>query len=150
MLKVLQTNSGIMKKPYRLLLLMPLVCLFLLQACIDEMGDDPFADPVLKFLGEWKAEESTTIYGQAHYKVTITRNPSNFSEVLISNFYLQGDDIKARALVTGNVLTIMRQKICDDTIEINGTGTYIQGRIQLQYTAHTGADLDQVTAVYTR
>lgn len=140
-----------MKKPFNFLLLLCLVLVLAFQACIDENGDDPFADPVDKFLGSWRADESSTVYGDGYvYTVTITRNPSNSAEVLISNFYYQGVDIQARALVTSNTLTIIRQLICDDSIEIQGTGVYSNGVVNLEYTADTGADLDQVTAVYSK
>ena len=140
-----------MKKSYKYLVLLSFLAMFLFQGCVDELLDDPFADPVEKFLGNWRAEESSTVYGQGYvYTVVISRNPQNSSEILISNFYYQGVHEKARALVTGNTLTIMRQKICDNTIEIQGSGTLSGGRINLQYTADDGADLDQVTAVYTK
>jgi hypothetical protein len=139
-----------MKKLYRPLIFISLFGLFFLQSCIEE-GTDPFGDPVEKFLGNWRAEETSTVFGPGFvYPVTISRNPSNSAEILISNFYYQGNDIKARALVVGNSLTIMRQKICDDTIEIQGTGTFSDGRVNLNYTANTGADLDNVTAIYKR
>ncbi|MFO7977135.1 MAG: hypothetical protein R6U64_00630 [Bacteroidales bacterium] len=145
------TNVIRMKKYYRLLLLPLAFSLFLMQGCIDELGEDPFADPMEKFLGTWNVEESSTIYGDGFvYTVSITPNPQNSSEVLISNFYYQGDNVQARALIAGNVITIIEQSICDDSIIVKGSGTWISGRINLQYTANTGADLDEVSAVYTR
>lgn len=131
--------------------MLPLLSLLLFNACTDELDFDPFADPADKFLGTWKAEESSLVYGDGFvYTVNIRINPDNSSEVLISNFYYQGEAVEARALVTGNTLTIMQQSICDDSIEIQGSGTYASEKINLEYTANTGADLDEVTAVYTR
>lgn len=119
-------------------------------SCIDEI-DDPFADPVEKYLGNWKASESSTLYGPGYvYDVSITRNPSNSNEILISNFYMQGWNEKARALVTGNSITILEQAICDGSILIKGNGQFSGGRITLTYTADDGADLDNVSATYTR
>jgi hypothetical protein len=119
-------------------------------ACTDAF-EDPFADPVEKYLGNWKATETSTVFGPGYvYNVTITRNPSNSTEVLISNFYMQGVQEKARALVTGNSLTILEQTICDGSIEIKGNGQFSAGRITLNYTAFDGADLDNVSATYTR
>lgn len=119
-------------------------------ACTDEF-EDPFADPVEKYLGTWKATETSTVFGPGYvYNVTITRNPSNSTEVLISNFYMQGVQEKARALITGNSLTILEQTICDGSIAIKGNGQFSSGRITLNYTAYDGADLDHVSATYTR
>ncbi len=121
--------------------------LLLLTACEDDNGFDPFGDPVEKFLGNWQCEENSTIYGDGYnFQVIITRNPDNSSEILIANFYHQGFDEKARALVVGNNLTIPRQGICDDTIEIQGSGSYKNGEVNMTYTANDGADVDEVTA----
>lgn len=117
---------------------------------MDEI-EDPFGDPVDKYLGDWKATETSILYGSGYvYDVTIIRNSSNSLEILISNFYMQGVQERARALVTGNNLTMVEQTICDGTITIEGSGHYISGKIELTYTALDGADLDQVTAVYVR
>jgi hypothetical protein len=84
------------------------------------------------------------------YDVSIARNPSNSTEILISNFYMQGWNERARALVTGNSLTILEQAICDGSILIKGSGQFSGGRITLTYTANDGADLDHVSATYSR
>lgn len=129
--------------------------LFLLFAgffasCTDDW-DDILADPVDKFLGNWKANEMSSVYGGPYvYNVTIARNPGNSAEILISNFYMQGWNEKARALVTGNSFTIMQQTICDGTITIKGSGQFSGGKITLTYSANDGADLDNVTATYEK
>ena len=139
------------KAAFALSLLGILLLMASLNACIDDFDDDPFADPVDKFLGSWKCEESSELFGGGFvYDVTITRNPDNSAEILIGNFYMQGDQEKARALVTGNIMIIMRQSICEGTIEISGSGRWENEQIFLTYTANTGADLDQVTARYYR
>lgn len=123
-----------------------LFVVFLLQSCSTEV-DDVFADPVEKFLGNWKCEEESEIYGSGYvFDVVITINPENSSEILIANFYHQGMNERARALVTGNTVTIMEQTICDDTIIIKGSGRYKDGEVHLEYTANDGADLDHVKA----
>ncbi len=120
--------------------------MILLHSCGTEI-DDIFTDPAEKFLGKWKCEEESEIYGSGYvFDVVITKNPDNSSEILIANFYHQGMNEKARALVTGNILTIMEQTICDDTIIIKGGGRYKDGEVHMEYTANDGADLDHVTA----
>lgn len=139
-----------MKTLPKMTCLLYFISFFLLTSCMDEI-EDPFGDPVDKYLGDWKATETSILYGSGYvYDVTIIRNSSNSLEILISNFYMQGVQERARALVTGNNLTIVEQTICDGTITIEGSGHYISGKIELTYTALDGADLDQVTAVYVR
>ncbi len=136
-----------MKKSLKVFLVISAVSLLFFTACDDDNGFDPFGDPVEKFLGEWQCEESSTVYGDGYnFQVIITRNPDNSAEILMANFYHQGFDVKARALVVGNNLTIPRQGICDDTIEIQGSGTYKNGEVNMAYTANDGADIDEVTA----
>lgn len=139
-----------MKTLPKMTCLLYFISFFLLTSCMDEI-EDPFGDPVDKYLGDWKATETSILYGSGYvYDVTIIRNSSNSLEILISNFYMQGVQERARALVTGNNLTMVEQTICDGTITIEGSGHYISGKIELTYTALDGADLDQVTAVYVR
>jgi hypothetical protein len=130
-----------------LLLITGLVITFI--SCEDDMFDDPFADPVDKFLGTWKCNETEVPPdGLWVYDVVITRNPQNSTEILVSNFNLQGAGERARALVTGNSLTIPTQLICDDTIEIKGSGNFSNGEITLTYTTLDGADLKSFNAKY--
>ena len=139
-----------MKSHKALLFLLFILAAGFLTSCIDDI-DDPFADPVDKFLGSWKATETSTLYGPGYvYDVTVTRNTANSVEILISNFYMQGVQGRAKALVNGNTLTIVEQTICDGTITIEGSGKYVSEKIELTYTALDGADLDHVTATYTR
>ena len=137
-----------MKAGSRLLVIIFIIASIFFFGC-EEDGFE--IDPVDKFLGEWKCEESSTVYGPGYnYDVVISRNPANSTEVVIANFYMQGINEKAIALVTGNTLTILKQTICDDTIEIEGSGSYRNGEIIMSYTANDGADLDHVSARYYR
>jgi len=126
------------------------VSMFLTGGCAGEF-EDTFADPVEKFLGNWKATESSKVFGAGYvYDVNISRIPGRFSEVNIQNFYMQGPDQKARALITGNNLTISEQTIANGSITIRGSGQISAGVITMNYTAHSGADLDVVTAILRR
>jgi hypothetical protein len=138
-----------MKIKSRLLLLLITGLVITFISCEDDLFDDPFADPVDKFLGTWKCNETEVPPdGLWVYDVVITRNPQNSTEILISNFNLQGAGERAKALVTGNSLTIPTQLICDDTIEIKGSGNFRNGEITLTYTTLDGADLKSFNAKY--
>ncbi len=137
---------NLLKKPVWLFASKALFLLFLLHSCSTE-NDQIFIDPVEKFIGKWKCEEESEVYGSGYvFDVVITVNPENSSEILIANFYHQGMNEKAKALVTGNIITIMEQTICDDTIIIKGSGHFKNGEVHMDYTANDGADLDHVTA----
>jgi hypothetical protein len=138
-----------MKITARLILLFISGLMLTFVSCEDDQFDDPFADPVDKFLGTWKCnEQEIPPDGLWVYDVVITRNPQNSSEILISNFNLQGSSERARALIAGNSLTIPTQLMCDDTIEIKGSGSFSNGEVSLSYTTLDGADLKSFSAKY--
>lgn len=131
-----------MNRNSKLLLIILFGFMFSFVSCIEDM-DDPFADPVEKFLGSWRCEEEGSISGGGwNYPVNISRNPENSAEILIQNFNLQGNSERARALITGNNMTIPTQLICDDTIEIKGSGTYSNGQVSFSYSTNDGATLE--------
>ena len=108
-----------------------------------------FGDPVEKFLGKWKCEESGDINGNfGPFDVEIVMNPENSTEVLIKNFNYQGMDEKARAIVAGNTITIPRQKICDGSIEIQGSGSYSNSEFTITYKTNDGADEENISAIF--
>lgn len=140
-----------MNKNFRIALLIASSVLLTFTSCEEILIDDPFADPVEKFLGNWESTETVDPPdGLWIYDVVISRNPQNSTEILISNFNLQGSRERARAMVTGNRLIIPTQLICDNTIRIEGSGTYSNGEITLSYTTNDGADLKRFNAVYKR
>ncbi len=135
-----------MKRNSKLLIIILFGFLISFASCTDEDLDDLFGDPVEKFLGTWRCEEVGSISGGGwNYQVIITRNPANSAEILIQNFNLQGDSERARALITGNNMTIEKQLICDDTIEIQGSGTFSNGEVNFSYTTNDGATLESFT-----
>lgn len=138
-----------MKANYKRILLITTCLLLTFVSCEDILVDDPFADPIEKFLGTWKAHETKDPFdGLWVYDVVITRNPQNSTEILISNFNLQGSRERARAMITGNMVIIPVQYICDNTIRIEGSGSYRDGEITLSYTTNDGADLKRFNATY--
>ncbi len=137
-----------MKKYFKLSLFALMAVVLFFTSCTED-DFDPFADPVDKFLGNWQCQEEGDVSGSGwNYPVRITRNPENSAEILIDNFNLQGNGEKARALITGNTMTIPRQKICDDTIEIQGSGTYSNNEISFNYTTNDGATQERFSGRY--
>jgi hypothetical protein len=138
---------------YKKLRIPALFFIFLLSftSCVEEDLDGLFGDPVERFTGTWKCVENGDINGNfGPFTVQIVRKSDNSSEVLIKNFNYQGDAESARALIAGNTITIPRQKICDNTIEIIGSGTYRNGEFTMTYKTNDGADEENITARFYR
>lgn len=136
-----------MKKHTRILIVLAAMSLFTLYSCEEDDLDGMFDDPVEKFLGNWKCFETGDLSGSfGPFDIQIVRNPSNSSEVFIRNFNYQGMNEQARAIIAGNNITIPRQRICDDTIEIIGSGSFANGEISLTYKTNDGADEENITA----
>jgi hypothetical protein len=136
-----------MKKYTRLFGLLLLLSMAFLTSCEQDDLDGMFGDPVEKFLGKWNCMITGDINGDfGPFTVDVLRNPDQSSEVLIYNFDLQGSDVSARAIIAGNTITIPRQKICDDTIQIQGSGSYTNGEFTLTYKTNDGADEENVFA----
>ncbi len=134
-------------RPRFLSLLFVIILAISFTSCEEDDLDGMFGDPVENFLGTWNCFETGDIFGDfGPFTVQIIRNPDNSSEVLIKNFNYQGMDVSARAIIAGNTITIPRQGICDDTIEIKGSGAFGRGEISLTYTTDDGADLENITA----
>ena len=112
--------------------------------------EEPFVDPRDNYVGTWLAEETSILYPTITFLVHITLNPSNSTEILISNFYHLGnaDEDKVSAIATKSSLTIESQPVCNLTIY--GSGSLSGNTINLTYYVNDGADIDEVAAVYTR
>ena len=101
------------------------------------------------FLGTWKVNETCN---RIPYQVTITKDLSNSSQVIINNFWLIGPDEKAPyAIVAGSNIVIPQQNIYNDgkTI-VTGSGVLNKNTIDWEYTVNDGADLHNCTATYEK
>ena len=117
-------------------------------ACLPE-EDDGTGDPRDKFLGTWKVDETCS---RMNYIVTISYDPSNSSQVLISNFGNPGPGYDpAVALVTGNSIYVSSQTI-GPSWTANGSGVYISSSetVDWNYTLKIGGNLLQCSATYSR
>jgi hypothetical protein len=114
-----------------------------------ELLEDPDSgDPRDNFTGNWTVNEVSALYGINNYNVTIVNDPANSTQVLIRNFYHFGMEIETFAIPTISSITIPQQFTCNHTVK--GNGMLSKNKIDWTYTVDDGADIDQVTAVYTR
>jgi len=106
--------------------------LLIMPACLpaDENVDPD--DPVTKFLGEWKVDESCQ---RLNYKVEIQADPGNSSQVLIYNFGNPGPGYDpAVGLVVTSSVYVSSQTIGEGWT-VSGKGTYkSDGTISWDYT----------------
>lgn len=137
-----------MKKMKNPLFIFVMISLFSVTSCTDEINDLIPDDELEKILGTWTCEETGDGMNSDLnvYSLTISRNPGNTAEVLISNFNQLQET--ATALVVSNSLFIETQDILNGTITIEGEGAYSNGEILLNYSVDTGADLENFTARY--
>jgi hypothetical protein len=114
-----------------------------------ELDNDPVtSDPRDNFTGNWVVNEQSSLYGTNNYTVSIRKDPDNSTQVLIANFYHFGTDFDAWAITTINSITVPQQIVCSHTVQ--GSGQRDKNKITWTYTVNDGADLDNVTAVFTK
>lgn len=116
----------------RIILIIISLLAFQIPGCVpvDENVDPD--DPVAKFLGEWKVNESCR---RLNYNVTIQQDPGNSAQVLIYNFGSPGIGYDpAVGLVVSNSINVSSQTIGEGWT-VKGKGTYqTNGTISWDYT----------------
>ncbi|MEI8201539.1 MAG: hypothetical protein WCH34_00890 [Bacteroidota bacterium] len=114
----------------------------------DPNTTNPTADDRDKYVGNWTCVETPA--AKVSFSVSISKNPGNSSEVLISNFNLLGVDVKPYATVSGTTLTIPTQWVCSNTTKLYGNGILVNdAKINLQYTV-IDTDSASYNATYTK
>lgn len=112
---------------------------------------DPFnpQDDRDAYVGVWNVDETCN---RIPYQVTIVKDLTNSSQVIITNFWLIGPDEKAPyAIVAGNSIVIPQQNIFNDEKTIvKGSGVLDKNIIEWEYTVNDGADLYTCTATYEK
>ena len=113
--------------------LIPIIALVItgFPACLPEDDGDPFNDPRDKFIATWKVAENCT---RGNYSSTISADPSNSSQVLISNFGNPGPGYDpAVGLVVGSTVFVSSQTI-GESWTVSGEGIYDTGSNTISWT----------------
>jgi len=133
-------------KTKRLLILLIFPVLLLAAAgCTDDTNQNPDAGRAA-FLGNW-----TVTPTKLTYEVTISEDPNSPDGVFLSNFALIGESYPpASASVSGSTITLDPNQIIGDGLTVSGSGVLSGNRITWSYTTFDGADLNNVTEIYTR
>lgn len=109
----------------------------------EEIGPD--TDPIEKYLGSWSVRDNEL---KVNYTVSISRNPSNSTEVRIQNFAASGGT--ATALVVGNTLTLT-SSVIGNGWQVSGTGIYKNSsRLEFTYNLVVSGSAENRFALFTR
>ena len=125
-----------------------LFILFIAGCAKDSSTDPATSDARSKFLGKWSVREPAT-KGQ-NYEVTITADPSSSDGVYIDKFANAASGISAFALIDGSTISLVKDEILSNEWKVNGSGILSGTKITWAYSLNTGADLQNITATYTK
>ena len=148
-------NTLIMKSPLSFFLFLAVLSGFFLTGCepIDQTttGDDP-RDP---YIGVWQFLESGSIKSVAgqSYIVTITKDPSNSSQVILENFGNPGtQDVSVTGLVTTNQIIVSTQNLSNGwTVEgIGKVNNVAKTSMNWAYSITAGGDKISYVAAAAR
>jgi hypothetical protein len=138
-----------MKRFKKIELVIAILISLVLFSCTDEDGNLDMGDDRDAFLGTWDVTEACS---KDSYSVTIVKDPSNSSQVIIQNFWLIGyNERPPYAIIAGSTITIPNQFMCyNNSNEVSGSGSIDKNTIELDYTVNDGADLWDCTATYEK
>jgi hypothetical protein len=126
----------------------------LISACEPVDGDPVSDDPRDAYVGEWQFIESFKSTEGQSYIVTISKDQSNSSQVLLANFGNPGsNDIYAVGLVTAGQLVISQQKLVNSTWIVQGAGSFSNASktaMNWAFSITAGGSKDDYTATATK
>ncbi len=127
-------------------LLFSFVLLLMTASCVPDNDLFPETDDVAAYIGSWNVMDNSL--KSLNYKVTIRKNPSNSSEILLDNFAGSSDEVVG--LVTGKTVTIFNQKIGNNW-RVSGSGSYIStNRLEFSYDLGIAGDTEPRSAIFSR
>jgi hypothetical protein len=134
----------------KIVLSMLLVTLLMMGAC--DTGDDnnpsPVPDARDKFVGNWAVNNEHC--GKAKYVAGISKDPSNSSQVLVTNFGFSGSSEPDTAIIAGSSIVLYNQLNAEGW-EIQGSGSYkSDGSIEWTYSLLISGNLENCTATYIK
>lgn len=135
-------------KNIRFFLFIGLFSLITLWGCEEDITD-PTANDRDAFIGSWICKDQPTKNGLATYTVTITADPSNEDQVIVTNYFQLGSDANPYAIVSGSSINIPTQVTCDDdswTVSAQGTLT---SDTKIEWVVYDANDLSY-TATFTK
>jgi len=102
-----------------------------------------------EYVGEWICTETSQIFGTSNYTVTITKDTLD-DIIKVANLYNIGDQNQVLFTVFDNNISINTQTVEGNTFSGNGTSETDYSTFNLNYTAVSGGDSDNVTSTFTK
>lgn len=142
-----------MKNTFRFFLFLAALSGFLLSGCepVDETTDGD--DPRDTYIGVWQFLESFKSADGQSYIVTIVKDPSNSSQVILENFGNPGtQDVSVTGIVTANQIVVSSQSMSNGwTVEGSGKIANVnKTSMTWSYSIIAGGDKEYYTATATR
>ena len=133
----------------RTLFISSMLAFLVFTGCQKESTTTPSSDARTAFIGNWSVQETWVKYS---YEARIAADTTSKTGVLIYNFAGIGYSYPpAKALVSGNTITLDPNEIIGNHVVINGSGVLSgTSTINWSYTLNDGADLKHVTSTFTR
>jgi len=110
-------------------------------------------DPRDFITGEWNCHEYLDGKFQMTYIVTIIKDVTDESHIILQNFaFIDDEERPPYAVLEGGSLVVPTQQVCyDQSITVYGTGQYIsKNETHWEYTMEVGGDSFTYTAVFER
>ena len=143
-----------MKTIFSLSLFLAALTVLFISACEPVDGDPVSDDPRDAYVGEWQFIESFKSTEGQSYIVTITKDPSNSSQVFLANFGNPGsNEVYAVGLVTSSQLVISQQKLVNGTWIVQGSGSFSntsKTAMNWAFSITAGGSKDDYTATATK
>jgi hypothetical protein len=147
-------NTITMKTILSLSLFVSTLVILIVSACEPVDGDPVSDDPRDAYVGEWQFIESFKSTEGQSYLVTITKDPSNSSQILLANFGNPGsNDIYAVGLVTASQVVISQQKLVNSSWVVQGAGSFSnvsKTAMNWAFSITAGGSKDDYTATATK
>lgn len=102
-----------------------------------------------EYVGNWNCVEVSDIFGTSNYSVTITKGAQD-DVIKVSNLYNIGTQNEVLFTVFDNNITINTQTVDGNTFSGTGTSETDYSTFNLNYTAVSGGDSDNVTSTFTK
>lgn len=102
-----------------------------------------------EYVGSWNCTEVSQLFGTSNYSVTITKGTQD-DVIKVANLYNIGDQNEVSFTVFDNNITINNQTVDGTTFSGNGTSETNYLTFNLNYTAVSGGDSDNVTSTFTK
>lgn len=113
----------------------------------DDNNPSPVPDVRNKFIGDWNVVDGCS---KGNYVVNISKDPSNTSRVLLSNFANSNGSRPDTALVVSNSVILHTQTNSEGWV-VAGTGEYnVEGKIQWVFSLTISGYQENCTATYSK